>query len=303
MKPRLRVATLNIWNRSGPWLERLAGIRAEIRRLSPEVLGLQEVLRQVPVGADPNGVWTVTEPFPADGDSSASDQATVIAAGTHGHVAYARAADYGNGLCFGNAVLSKHPIVEHAAFELPGRESGETRSLLYALVDHPRGLFPVFVTHLNWKLHHGSVRVRQVQFIADKIKELAPTGGDDLTRLPPVLMGDFNASPEADEIRYLTGQATIDGKSVYFADAWAYGGDGSPGYTFDRKNRFAANAHEPPRRIDYIFVRGPDTKLRGEPLETRVAFSKWVPSPSGPVWPSDHFGVVTDLTVEPQSWT
>jgi endonuclease/exonuclease/phosphatase family metal-dependent hydrolase len=296
MNPRLRVATLNIWNRSGPWPERLAAIRAEVRHLAPDILGLQEVLRTVPPGSDPHGVWLVPEIVP---DGGAADQASVIAAGTHGHVAYARAADYGDGLAFGNAVLSKHPIIEHAAFELPGRETGETRALLYALVKHPAGLVPVFVTHLNWKLHHGAVRVRQVQFICDRIKELAPT---DDARLPPVVMGDFNASPDSDEIRYMTGLGTIDGKSVYFADAWAYGGDDTSGFTFDRKNRFAAVAHEPPRRIDYIFVRGPDGKLRGEPLETRVVFSKWVPGAGGPVWPSDHFGVVTDLSVEAKSW-
>jgi endonuclease/exonuclease/phosphatase family metal-dependent hydrolase len=296
MNPRLRVTTLNIWNRSGPWAERLAAIRAEVRQLSPDVLGLQEVLRRIPAGSDPHGVWTVPEAVPDDGST---DQASLIAAGTHRHVAYARAADYGDGLAFGNAVLSKYPIVEHAAFELPGRETGETRALLYALVEHPAGSLPVFVTHLNWKLHHGSIRVQQVKFICERIKELAPTGDG---RLPPVLMGDFNASPDADEIRYLMGLATIDGKSVYFADAWGYGGDGTPGFTFDRKNRFAAIAHEPPRRIDYIFVRGPDDKLRGEPLETRVAFSKWVPGAGGPVWPSDHFGVTTDLTIEAKSW-
>lgn len=297
MNPRLRIATLNIWNRSGPWPERLAGIRAELRAVVPDVLGLQEVLRQVPPGGETDGSWTVPDALVDDG---AADQASVIAAGTHPHVAYARAADYGKGLAFGNAVVSKHPIVEHSAYELPGRETGETRSLLYALVQHPAGLLPVFVTHLNWKLHHGAIRVKQVQFLCDRIKELAPA--DDGARLPPVLMGDFNASPDADEIRYLTGLHTIDGKSVYFADAWIYGGDGTPGFTFDRKNRFAAKAHEPPRRIDYIFVRGPDAQLRGEPLETRVAFSKWAPGASGPVWPSDHFGLVTDLTVEPKSW-
>ena len=48
--------------------------------------------------------------------------------------------------------------------------------------------------------------------------------------------------------------ATLEGRSVYYADAWVYGGDGTPGYTFDRKNRFAAVAHEPPRRIDCDFV-------------------------------------------------
>src|SRR4029079_3288344 len=99
--------------------------------------------------------------------------------------------------------------------------------------------------------------------IVDHIFEIAPV---DEARLPPVVMGDFNAGPEADEIRYLVGHATVEGASVYFADSWVYGADGGPGYTFDRKNRFAALAHEPPRRIAYIFVRGPDPKLLGEAL-------------------------------------
>jgi len=141
--------------------------------------------------------------------------------------------------------------------------------------------------------------LRQVESIVERIFELAPV---DDAKLPPILMGDFNADPHADEIRFLTGHRVVHGKSVYFADAWLYGSDGSPGYTFDRKNRFAALAHEPPRRIDYIFVRGPDRKVRGEPLATRLAFSTPTPHPEGELWPSDHFGLVTELAAEPRGY-
>ncbi|MCA9595505.1 MAG: endonuclease/exonuclease/phosphatase family protein [Myxococcales bacterium] len=276
----LRIATLNVWNKSGPWAERLRLIRTQLRELSPDVIGLQEVLRLV-VDGTPN-------------QAPEHDQATEIAQGFRYHIAYAAAADYGGGLMFGNALLSKHPIVEQRVLPLPGAETGESRSMLYALVETPAGLLPVFVTHLNWKLHHGSVRVQQVRAIVEKVFELAPV---DETRLPPVLMGDFNAEPHSDEIRHLTGHATLEGESVYFADAWVYAGDGGPGYTFDRENRFAALAHEPPRRIDYIFVRGPDRKFRGEPLSTRLAFATSEPSAHGLLWPSDHFGLVTNIAV------
>ena len=296
MTAPIRIATLNIWNRSGPWSERLELIRKELATLRPEVLGLQEVLRQPPPGTSQDGVWQV--PSTAIGDGR-HDQATLIGAGFFAYEGYGGAMDYGNGLAFGNAVLSTHPISEHRVFGLPGRETGEARSLLYAVVDHPAGPLPIFVTHLNWKLHHGSVRVRQVQFICEKIRELEPI---DDARLPPVLMGDMNADPDSDEMRYLRGLATSGGRSVYFADAWVYGGDGGPGYTFDRRNRFAALAHEPPRRIDYVYVRGPDAKLRGEPLATRVAFATPSPGPDGDIFPSDHFGLVTELSAEPQSW-
>lgn len=284
MTERMKIATLNIWNKAGPYAERLPLIRAELARLGPDVIGLQEVMRLVEHGhpvLTPEG-----------------DQATELSHGLGYEIAYAPAADYGNGLMFGNALLSRHPILETRVIALPGRESGESRSLLFGRLDTPYGELAVFVTHLNWKLHHGSVRLAQVRFIVERIFELAPL---DESKLPPVLMGDFNAEPDSDEIRHLRGLSTIEGRSVYFADAWIHGGDGSFGATFDRKNRFAALAHEPPRRIDYIFVRGPDRLLRGEPLVTSLAFADPSPGRNGDVWPSDHFGLITEIAVTPRS--
>ncbi len=280
----LRVATINIWNKSGPWLARLPLLREELVRLAPEIVGLQEVLRFRPDGAGDAPLTTL------------NDQATEIADGLGFHLAYSVASDYGNGLKFGNAVFSKHPIVEEKSFQLPGLESGESRSLLYALCDTPHGKLPVFVTHLNWKFHHGSVRQKQVAFIAERVAELCPIDGP---HLPPVLMGDFNAAPDADEIRYLTGLCAFEGKTVYFADAWVYAGEG-PGHTFDRSNDYAAKGREPSRRIDYIFVRGPDRQFRGEPLHAEVAFNQALRTGTEPVWPSDHFGVYADLAITPR---
>jgi endonuclease/exonuclease/phosphatase family metal-dependent hydrolase len=280
----LRVATINVWNKSGPWQQRLPLIRKELTRLSPEIVGLQEVLRFHADGAAPSPL-TVN-----------NDQATEIADGLGFHLAYSVASDYGNGLMFGNAVFSRHPIVDEQSFQLPGLESGESRSLLYALCDTPHGRLPVFVTHLNWKFHHGAVRQRQVAFIAERIAELVPIDG---ACLPPVLMGDFNAAPDADEIRFLTGLCALDGKTVYFADAWVFAGRG-PGYTFDRENEYALRAREPSRRIDYIFVRGPDRQFRGEPLHAEVAFDTADHSGAEAVWPSDHFGVYADLAITPR---
>lgn len=275
----LRVATLNVWNKSGPWNERLRLIRAEITRISPDILGLQEILRFAPDGAA----------FVANASNC---QATEIAAGFGYHVAYAAASDYGAGLKFGNALLSRFPVLLEQAFVLPGIESGETRSLLYVKLDTPFGVLPVFVTHLNWKFHQGSVRLRQVRFIADRIAELTPVKSSDL---PPVLMGDFNAEPEADEIRYLRGLAVVEGQSVHFADAWLHGGAGSLGATFHRDNDYARTAHEPSRRIDYIFVRGPDHLLRGEPMRTEIVFATPEAAENGAIWPSDHFGLISEI--------
>ncbi|MDQ2647290.1 MAG: endonuclease/exonuclease/phosphatase family protein [Myxococcota bacterium] len=280
----LRIATLNVWNKSGPWPERLEMIRTELSRLQPGILGLQEVLRFAPNGLD------------AFDGRTEHCQALQIAQGFGYEAVFVEACDYSNGLRFGNALLTRWPIRESRSFMLPSLGSGESRALLYALVETPYGPLPTFVTHLNWKLHHGSVRLEQVRYIVERIFELAPVQG---SLLPPLLMGDMNADPDSDEMRYLRGLKVLDGKSVYFTDAWLYAGDGSFGATFDRKNHFARRSHEPSRRIDYVFVRGPDKLLRGEPIRTELAFDR--ADTSGSIWPSDHFGLVTDLFFEPRS--
>jgi endonuclease/exonuclease/phosphatase family metal-dependent hydrolase len=269
----LRVVTLNIWNNQGPWPERLRLIRRELPTLDAHLVGLQEVLH-LDAGGTP-------------------DQAQAIAEGLGYYSAFASAWHIGGGLQFGNALLSRFPIVAAQAFMLPCEEGDETRALLYCSVDAPCGKIPVFVTHLSWKLHQSDIRQQQVAYIAARIKELAPV---DQIAFPPVLMGDFNAEPESDEIRYLRGYNTRLGRSVYLADCFAVAGDGSPGFTYARDNSYALRAREPNRRLDYIFSRGPDRALRGEPLTARRCFT----DAERGVFPSDHYGVFAEIQAAPR---
>jgi len=263
----LRVVTLNIWNRGGPWEARLTAIRAELAELDPDVVGLQEVLRATN-GEDP-------------------DQAREIAEGLGYHIAYGASFDTG-GIEFGNAVLSKFPIRRSEAFILPSVDTPDSRCLLYTEIDAPFGTLPFFCTHLCWRFSEGSSREAQVKAVAKHVKELCP-----IDRFPPILVGDFNATPDADEIRYLKGLCSLGTRSVYFADTFGLVGRGD-GVTFTTRNPFATELREPDRRIDYIFVRGPDPRGRGEPLDARVCFDR----PRRGVYASDHFGVTATIRVE-----
>jgi endonuclease/exonuclease/phosphatase family metal-dependent hydrolase len=262
----MKVATLNIWNRFGPWDERLAAIRTRLAELAPDVIGLQEVLRS------------------REGDRL--DQAEAVSSGLGYHVAWGVASE-SHGFPVGNAILSRWPVARSEVFPLPRCDTDEERSLVFAELDAPFAKVPFFVTHLNWKLHHGHVRTEQVRFVAETIRKVAPIAG-----FPPIIVGDFNAEPDSDEIRYMRGLTGLGGKCVYFADSFGVAGDGSRGTTFARKNPFAAVVREPDRRIDYVFVRGPDDRGRGEPLEARVCFDE----PVNGTYPSDHFGVVATIT-------
>ena len=111
---------------------------------------------------------------------------------------------------------------------------------------------------------------------------------------PPIVVGDFNTEPDSDEIRYLRGYSSLGtGKRVYFADVFGVAGDGTAGVTFSKHNPLAATVHEPERRLDYVFVRGPDLRLRGAPQAARVCFD----APYEGVFPTDHFGVVATIGV------
>ncbi len=260
----LRILTLNIWNRLGPWEERLIAIRETLKAEAPDIIGLQEV---------------ITTPL---GD--ALDQGKAIAAGLGYEVAFGRS--HGEGFSFGNAVLSRWPILRSEVHALPGGEETEPRTLLCTEIDAPVGRLSFFVTHLAWRFHEGAVRQAQAVSIAEKVASFRPVGTP-----PAVLVGDFNAEPDADEIRYLKGLTALGRpRCVYFEDAFGVAGEG-PSATFSRRNPFAATLREPDRRIDYVFVQRSNDDPRGEPLSAQVCFDK----PVGGTFPTDHFGVLANL--------
>src|SRR6266511_3298974 len=149
----LRVVTLNIWNTQGPWPERLRLIRRELAAINPDIVGLQEVLHL------------------DDAPPGTVDQAQAIADGLGYYSAVASAWHIGGGLQFGNALLSRWPIVGAENHPLPCEPEDETRALLTAGVESPWGRIPVFVTHLSWKLHQSDIRQQQVVFLVAKVKE------------------------------------------------------------------------------------------------------------------------------------
>lgn len=262
----IEAATLNIWNRMGEWEARLKVIRQQLEALAPDVLALQEVIR-------------------LEGEHEVN-QAEDIARGFGYHIAFGRGVD-AKPWGLGNAILSKWPIQRTLTFSLPGND--EARCVVFAEIGSPMGKLPVFSTHFNWKLDEGHVRQLQARALTSFVQSVAPINAD---ALPPIVMGDFNAEPDSDEIRFMRGHASLGGQCVYYADSFGVAGGGAQGTTFARRNPNALLVREPNRRIDYVFVRGPDEKHRGEPLSAKVCFDQ----PIDGVWASDHFGVVATIS-------
>lgn len=264
IETRVRVLTWNLWWRFGPWEQRAPAIAAELERLDPDIACLQEV-------------W--------------AEGATTLAAeladrlGFH-HVFDARL-DV-DGVRFGNAVLSRWPITTAGTLPLPApQDKEELRLCLRADVDGPRGPIQVFCTHLNWRLDQSAIRQAQVRAICELIAGSRPEGG---RTFPPVLCGDFNADPDSDEMRLLTGRSDPPVPGLVFHDAWAVAGAG-PGMTWDNRNPYAALELEPDRRIDYVLVGWPKAGGAGHVVSARLAGL----DPVDGVVPSDHLAVVAEL--------
>ncbi|MEX0874746.1 MAG: endonuclease/exonuclease/phosphatase family protein [Actinomycetota bacterium] len=273
----LKVLTLNLWNRSGPYKRRKPRIREWISKLDPDVIGFQEAM-----------------------SGEGFDQVGELLDGLDYEIDLGVASQW-DGTDFGNAIASRWPIGDREVLMLPTSDTDETRCALSVTIDAPFGDLSFTCTHLNWKFHHGMVREQQVVPLVDMVLRRRPREA-----FPPILVGDFNANPESTEIRFVTGLHALSGRSAYFYDAWAVAGDGEPGYTWSNRNAYAAIALEPDRRIDYIFtgypIRIAENFGIGKIEKCRVVCDDEVDG----VWPSDHFGLYAELRTEPlprPEWT
>lgn len=181
MEPfRLRVLSYNIHGRahrlSGRYLKWIARV---IERTEPDVVGLQEVHR---------GGWMVRH----------VDQAETLAKLTGMEVRFGRC--FGrDGEDYGNAVLTRGEILASEVVPLPG--PGEPRTVLHTRIAFPEPApetipaVDFFVTHLA--AGFGSSRPARTLQAQGLLERLRQSSG------PFVLVGDFNAPPQAPELRTL----------------------------------------------------------------------------------------------------
>jgi endonuclease/exonuclease/phosphatase family metal-dependent hydrolase len=207
--PHLRIVTLNLWNEQGPLARRMELAAQQLAALSPDVIALQEVRQSAAV----------------------SNQAETLAGVLGMQFHFAVSTPWGGGE-EGLAILSRHPISERGHRELPHATEKERRICLYARCETPSGPLDAYTVHLNYRATHGQIREDQIVAAEEFLRE-TPDG-----RIPKVMMGDFNARPDSDEIRWLCGLRSIGGRRVYFQDAWAHLHPREPGYTWARSNPY-----------------------------------------------------------------
>jgi endonuclease/exonuclease/phosphatase family metal-dependent hydrolase len=259
----VRVATWNVWGRHGQdWEKRQAGIEAALAQAAPDLVCLVESW----------GYEDTTQP------------ARIARRLGLGHHYFAGGWEVEDWLS-GSGFVSRWPIRDPVLRPLRGEDGSGFGNAAHVVVDGEQGPIQLFLAVLDYPLGASALRQAQVKQLARFIQEVSSN------RYPTVLCGDFNAGPDAEEIRMLTGRAATAAPGLVFYDAWEVAGDGTPGYTWSNRNPLAAIGLYPDRRFDYVFSAWPRRGGAGHPVRCELL---GVRPPAEPQL-SDHYGVVADL--------
>ncbi len=163
--------------------------------------------------------------------------------------------------------------------------------MLSGEVDTAAGPIWVHTTHLHYRLDDGVARERQVAAIDAAIRARRTD-----TSPPQLLCGDFNATPDSDEMRFLRGLHTLEGRRTHFQDAWIRRHDAAPGVTWSSENELTRplRSLDIDRRIDYVFVTSRKKDGRGTVRDCRVVLAE---REGDGICASDHYAVVADIQI------
>lgn len=227
----LRVLTYNVhWGIGMDGELDLRRVADVIRRVDPDVVGLQEVDRNRRPKTDYVDQLAVLANYLGMG---AAYGVTIEKEPTE--------ASGGEPRQYGIAVLTPHEILDAENHHLTHVEGTEQRTLLETRIDVEGTEVPFFDTHFGLR---ADERVRQ----AEDVLDVTDGVGDH------VLVGDFNATPESDPVRTLTDRYT---------DALAERGLGgtdtfpSPYVEDDTETEYVGDSltvYAPNRRIDHVFA-------------------------------------------------
>ena len=247
------ILTLNIWHDQEDWPARRTLIVEQLNERAPDVICLQEVLQKPGL---PN-------------------QARTLADSLGYHYYFASVDGPESKKRYGNAILSRHPIVERGWKAL--RPEDDYRTVAHVRIQRNGHPIDIYNTHLHYGGEDGGTSVRRMQ-IRDLLAFVDSTHADGVT----ILAGDFNAPPDAPELRPI---------KESFVDAYA----AHQAQQADSATTLNPQFGHTPRRIDYVFFeRSPRLQLQ----DTDIIFHK---ATQDSVWASDHFGVLSRFSLDSPS--
>lgn len=225
----VRIVTWNVWGRYGKdWKRRQEGIENELLNVAPDVVCLVEAWRM--------GETTQPEAI-----------AKRLGSSHHCFVGDWEQEDWVSGV----GVVSRWSMSEPVRRPLRDEDGNGVGEAMHVVLDGDRGPIQLFIAMLDYPLSASALRQQQTKELGRFVSESA--SGRYLT----LICGDFNAGPDSDELRMLTGRSAATEPGLVFYDAWELAGDGTPGSTWSNRNPLAAMGLYPDRRFDYVLSAWP----------------------------------------------
>ncbi len=171
------VVTLNLWHDQRDWPARMEAIVAELRRIEPDVIALQEVLQHDSL---PNQAMDIARSIGYDWYFASVDSAQRTRR-------------------FGNAILTRHPVLVRSWIAL--EPLNDYRNAAHVRVAIAGREVDVYATHLHHTQEGDSIRAAQAAHLQ---RFISRTRGDG----PLVVAGDFNAPADAPALAALRSALT-----------------------------------------------------------------------------------------------
>lgn len=169
----LTVVTLNLWHDQRDWPSRLAVIVAELRRIRPDVLLLQEVLQHPDL----------------------RNQAETLGDSLDCHVQFASVDGPERPKRYGNAILTPHRILVGESRNL--EPAGDYRAVAHVRLDWRGRAVDAYSTHLHHLPQGGAIRATQIRHLLAYVDSTRGEG-------PVVIGGDFNCELGSPEMALVT---------------------------------------------------------------------------------------------------
>jgi len=157
----LTVVTLNLWHDQHEWPKRLQVILAEMRRIRPDLLCLQEVLQ----------------------NPELRNQAETLGDSLGHQVQFASVDGPDRPKRYGNAILTPHRILVRGARNLAPAD--DYRAVAHVRIDWHGRAVDAYSTHLHHTPQGGAIRATQIQHLLAYVDSTRGEG-------PVVIGGDFN---------------------------------------------------------------------------------------------------------------
>jgi endonuclease/exonuclease/phosphatase family metal-dependent hydrolase len=171
--PEFSVLSYNIWHDQRDWPARKAMMIEEIKRLNPDVIGLQEVLQR--------------ETLPNQAETLAKELGYVYTFSTTDPPENAHR--------YGNAILTRHKMLSSDMQLL--RPLDDYRTVAHMRIDVDGRVVDVYNTHLHHTGEGGEIRREQIKDLLSFIESTRKGTA-------VIVTGDFNASPDWPEVQLMT---------------------------------------------------------------------------------------------------